>query len=99
RRALVHELKHLVNHYQRGIVRGVGHAAWLEESSANLAADLINSELSPGNPMEVRMGELLPFGGLESLLDWSGIASNTKYAFGGSLGGFLHRRYGASYDA
>ncbi len=100
RQALVHELKHLVNGYRRGIARGVSHASWLEESSATLAADLINSELSPGNPMEERMGQVLPYGGLVSLLDWgSGIASNAKYAFGGSFGSFLQRRYGNAYDA
>lgn len=99
RQALVHELKHLVNGYRRGVARGVSHASWLEESSATLAADLINSELSPGNPMEQRMGQVLPYGGLVSLLDWgSGIASNAKYGFGGSLGSFLHRRYGNAFD-
>jgi hypothetical protein len=39
---LVHELKHLLNFYQRTLVRGTSHATFLEETSAELAEDLFD---------------------------------------------------------
>ena len=97
RNTLIHELKHLLNFYQRGLRRNAYHAAWLEETSAMLAEDMLSPRFFDPPRVESRIGSVLGGGGGISLIRWSALAGYT-YGLGGGLGTFLHRRYGTSLD-
>jgi len=94
---LAHELKHLINFYQRGIARGTYHATWLEETSAMLAEEIIGAELSSQSRTEARIGGYAFSGGGTGYIDWTHPEGNS-YNLGGSFGSFLHRRYGTALD-
>lgn len=41
---LVHELTHMINFYQRGVLKGTFHDTWLEETSAMMTQDIFDTE-------------------------------------------------------
>jgi PKD repeat protein len=98
RNTLIHELKHLINYYQRAIVRGSYHAAWLEETSAMLAEDLVSPRVQRYSRTEARVSGYVYSGGGIGYLGWTHPEGNS-YNQGGAFGTFLHRRYGASLDS
>lgn len=93
---LAHEIKHLINYYQRSIVRGRSHSAWLEETSAMLAEELLGTQFEQSRT-EARIGGYAGSQGGISYVNWSHPEGNS-YNQGGSLGSFLHRRYGTGLD-
>jgi PKD repeat protein len=98
RNTLIHEMKHLANFYQRALARGVYHATWLEETSAMLAEDMISPLTTFDSRTDQRVGGYAFSGAGVSLTNWSQ-PGGQSYNLGGSLGTFLHRRYGASLDS
>ena len=97
---LLHESTHMINFYQRVIVRGVDHDTWLEETSAMMSEDILaNISLNGIDKMTaVRIPDYLQSGGAVSYINWAtdiNSASNS-YAIGGSFGAFMNRRYGVA---
>ena len=93
---LIHELTHMVNCYQRGVLDSVAHDTWLEESSAMMGEDIVGPAVSPSGYNPIRSTRttsyFLSHGGV-SLVNWSTLSS-VSYGMGGSFGAFLSRRYG-----
>ncbi len=94
---LAHELKHLINFYQRGVRRGEHHAIWLEETSAMLAEEIIGSDIFWNTRTEGRIGGYDFSGGGTGYIGWTHPDGNS-YNLGGTFGSFLHRRYGLEFD-
>lgn len=95
---LIHEAVHMINFYQRAIVRGTDHDTWLEESSAMMGEDILSKRLSGGTfnkIAESRLPAFLASGGGVSYINWPNLSGN-HYAMGGSFGAFLNRKYGQS---
>ncbi len=97
---LLHESTHMINFYQRVVVRGVDHDTWLEETSAMMSEDILaNISLNGIDKMTaVRIPDYLQSGGGVSYINWAtdiNSASNS-YAMGGSFGAFMNRRYGVA---
>ena len=95
---LIHEAVHMINFYQRAIVRGTDHDTWLEETSAMMGEDILSKRLSGGTfnkIAESRLPAFLASGGGVSYLNWPNLSGN-HYAMGGSFGAFLNRKYGQS---
>jgi hypothetical protein len=95
--SLIHELKHLINFYQRDIVRRVSHATWLEETSAMLAEDFVTPAVLPYSRTNARHNGYADSGGGTGYLGWTDPGGNS-YNLGATFGGFLHRRYGLNID-
>jgi hypothetical protein len=98
---LVHELTHLINFYQRTLVRGKVHADFLEETSAMMSQDYIPSAL-PLYDFTIH-DYVLNYGlsgGDIGYLAWNdpGAIFPAMYPQGASFGAFLHRRYGLAVD-
>jgi hypothetical protein len=95
---LLHESTHMVNFYQRGVVRGVVHDTWLEETSAMMTEDIVAPAVIRNNYnkiMSVRLPAYLNAGGNVSYLNWPNLQdSSPHYGLGGGFGAFLNRRYG-----
>jgi Peptidase M30/PKD domain len=98
---LIHELAHLINFYQRTLVRGKIHAAFLEETSAMMSQDYIPLAL----PLyEFTIHDYVANYGLSGggigYLAWNdpGAIFPAMYPQGASFGAFLHRRYGLAVD-
>jgi hypothetical protein len=95
---LLHESTHMVNFYQRAVVRGVAHDTWLEETSAMMTEDIVAPVVIGGNYdkiMSVRLPDYLKAGGNVSYLNWPTLQeSSSHYGLGGGFGAFLNRRYG-----
>ena len=94
---MIHEMKHLVNYYQRTVVRNVIHPAWLEETSAMLSEDLFTLNALGFNRAEARHDGYVFSGGGVGYLGWTK-PDGQSYNQGGSFGAFLHRRYGLDVD-
>lgn len=95
---LIHEAVHMINFYQRAIVRGTDHDTWLEETSAMMGEDILSKRVSGGTfnkIAESRLPAFLASGGGVSYLNWPNLSGN-HYAMGGSFGAFLNRKYGQS---
>ena len=93
---LLHELTHMVNYYQRAVVRGVLHQTWLEETSAMMTEDLVAPSVIAGGYTTIlgqRIDPYLMSGGNVALTSWSSLSTD-HYAMGGAFGAFLDRRYG-----
>ncbi|MDY7538334.1 PKD domain-containing protein [Undibacterium sp. RTI2.1] len=92
---LLHESTHMINFYQRAIVRGVDHDTWLEETSAMMSEDIFaNISLGGTDKMTaVRIPGYLKSGGGVNYIKWTDLATSS-YAMGGSFGAFINRRYG-----
>ncbi len=100
---LVHEATHMINFYQRSVVRGVTHDSWLEETTAMMSEDIVaptvvkNADGSAYNSVaETRVPNYLSSGGAVSYINWPLVLSSPHYAIGGSFGAYLNRRYGLS---
>lgn len=94
---LAHEIKHLLNFYQRGVSRGEYHAIFLEETSAMLAEELAGAEFGHQSRTAARIGGYASSGGGTGYIEWTHPDGNS-YNLGGSFGSFLHRRYGTELD-
>jgi Peptidase M30 len=97
---LLHETTHMVNFYQRSVLKGYSHDTWLEETSAMMTEDIVgptvikNADLSSYNKIAVtRLPGYLGTGGAVSLINWPNL-SGPNYYMGGAFGAFLNRRYG-----
>jgi hypothetical protein len=95
--ALLHESTHMINFYQRAIVRSSSHDVWLEETSAMMTEDIVTPAVLSGynTVASVRVPGYVNTGGAVSYVSWPQLSSN-NYAMGGSFGGYLNRRYGIS---
>ena len=95
---LLHESTHMLNLYQRAVVRGDFHDTWLEETSAMMTEDIIAPAVIGGGYnkiMSVRLQDYLYAGGNVSFLNWPTLQnSSAHYGLGGGFGAFLNRRYG-----
>lgn len=94
---MLHELKHLINFYQRVVVRNRAHATWLEETSAMLSEDLFTEMFLGYNRAEIRHDGYVFSGAGIAYIPWS-FPDGHSYNQGGSFGSFLHRRYGLDVD-
>lgn len=96
---LLHESTHMVNFYQRSIVKGVVHDTWLEETSAMMTEDIIAPAVLNGynKVLSYRLPIYASSGGNVSYINWPTLAdASIHYAMGGGFGAFLNRRYGLS---
>lgn len=96
---LLHESTHMVNFYQRSVVRGVIHDTWLEETSAMMTEDIVVPTVVNGYDkiLVERLPAYLATGGNVSYINWPTLANSApNYAIGGGFGAFLNRRYGLS---
>jgi len=95
--ALLHESTHMINFYQRSVLRSSYHDTWLEETSAMMAEDIVTPAVLGGynTVASVRVPGYVSTGGAVSYVSWPQLSSN-NYAMGGSFGGYLNRRYGIS---
>ncbi|MEI7704095.1 MAG: hypothetical protein WCK73_05815 [Deltaproteobacteria bacterium] len=97
---LLHELTHMVNFNQRNIVRGYDFRSdtWLEEMSAMMTEDIVVPSVTTNRYSSIpgqRVRGYIRSGGGASLLNWS-FPAQDAYSVGGSLDGFLDRRYGTA---
>jgi hypothetical protein len=102
---LVHELTHMINDYQRAVVRGTVHAVFLEETSAMMTQDYLASSLLdyPGAYDYTTMDYVSNYatnGAGESYIGWTAPSGflPTSYFQGYAFGAHLHRRYGLDMD-
>lgn len=96
---LLHESTHMVNFYQRPVLRKVVHDTWLEETSAMMTEDIVTPTVVSGynKILSYRLPIYLGSGGSVSYINWPTLASSEpNYAIGGGFGAFLNRRYGMS---
>lgn len=97
---LLHEATHLINSYQRDVVRNVRHDTWLEETSAMMAEDVVTPHMvkqDDGTDYNKMISYRLPFhlstGGDVSYINWT-MLSSQHYNLGGAFGVWLNRRFG-----
>jgi hypothetical protein len=95
--ALLHESTHMINYYQRTVLRSTYHDTWLEETSAMMAEDIVTPAVLGGynTISSYRVPGYVSTGGAVSYVGWVELA-NSNYAMGGSFGGYINRRYGIS---
>lgn len=100
---LLHESTHMVNFFQRAVLRGVVHDTWLEETSAMMTEDIVGPAVIPpptggyDKILNVRLPAYLASGGGVSYINWPTLSSSEPfYGMGGGFGAFLNRRYGLS---
>jgi len=96
--ALLHELTHMVNFYQRSVVRNATNDTWLEETTATMTEDIVVPAATPDNVSIIPGQRIRPYvasGGAISLVGWDYPAQN-PYSLAGALGAFVDRRYGTS---
>jgi Peptidase M30/PKD domain len=95
--ALLHESTHMINFYQRAVMRSAYHDTWLEETSAMMSEDIVTPAVLGGynTVATTRVPNYVSTGGAVSYINWSQL-SNNDYALGGAFGGYLNRRYGIS---
>jgi hypothetical protein len=94
--SLLHELTHMVNFYQRAILRDTSHDTWLEETTAMMTEDFATPVSTPDHYTKLPDQRVRPYlvsGGAVGLLGWE---NPEGYWAGGSLAAFLDRRYGTS---
>jgi len=99
--SLIHEATHMINFYQRTVVRHVSHDTWLEETTAMMSEDIVsptvvkNADGSGYDAMaEERVPDYLQTGGAVSYINW--LSSSPSYAIAGSFGAYVNRQYGLS---
>jgi len=96
--ALLHELTHMVNFYQRNVVRRTPNDTWLEETTATMTEDIVVPVATPDQVSIIPGQRIRPYvasGGAISLIGWDYPTQN-PYSIAGSLGAFVDRRYGTS---
>ncbi len=93
---VLHEMTHLVNFYQRTLVKGSGYDTWLEEMSAMMTEDIVVPMVSSGRIQDIPAGRVKPYvgnGGAVNLMNWDG---GKSYNLGATFGAFLSRRFGTA---
>ena len=96
--ALLHELTHMVNFYQRSVVRGTPNDVWLEETTATMTDDVVTPVATPDHVSIIPLQRIKPYvasGGAITLTGWEYPVQNS-YALAGAFGAFVDRRYGTS---
>ena len=100
---LLHESTHMVNFFQRSVLRGVVHDTWLEETSAMMTEDVVAPAVIPpvvggyNKILNYRLPAYLASGGGVSYINWPTLSSAEPfYGMGGGFAAFLNRRYGLS---
>jgi hypothetical protein len=99
---LLHELTHMVNHYQRSVRRTSPYDTWLEEMSAMMTEDVVTPAVTPDHATKIpgaRVGPYVGRGGAVSLVSWGPGVDTKLYEAVGSLGAFLDRRHGLAVYA
>ncbi len=99
---LVHETTHMINFYQRSLLRNSGHDTWLEETTAMMGEDVVTPTVVRGpngsgyNPVvDIRLPAYVASGGAVSYINWP-VLSLPNYSMGGAFGAFINRRYGVA---
>jgi hypothetical protein len=96
--ALLHELTHMVNFYQRDVSRRTPNDTWLEETTATMMDDIVSPVATPDHFSIIPGQRIRPYvasGGGITLLSWDYPAQYT-YSLAGAFGAFVNRRYGTS---
>ena len=71
--ALLHESTHMINFYQRAVMRSAYHDTWLEETSAMMAEDIVTPAVLGGynTVATTRVPGYASTGGAVSYIDWA----------------------------
>jgi PKD repeat protein len=96
---LIHEATHMINFYQRGVLRNNDHDTWLEETTAMMNEDILANAVFAGAYSKIlgRTNSYLSTGGAVAYSVWPTLTSSGgNYNIGGAFGGYLNRRYGLS---
>ncbi len=96
--ALLHELTHMANFYQRAVFRNTPSDTWLEETTATMIDDIVPPVVTPDHYSIIAGQRIRPYvasGGAITLMGWDFPAQFT-YSLAGALGAFVNRRYGTS---
>lgn len=96
--ALLHELTHMVNFYQRNVSRGTPNDTWLEETTATMTDDIVSPVATPDHVSIIPSQRIRPYvasGGAITLTGWE-FPDQNSYSLAGALGAFVNRRYGTS---
>jgi Peptidase M30 len=95
---LIHEATHMINFYQRSVLRNNVHDTWLEETTAMMNEDILSDIVFAGtyNKIETRANNYLSTGGGISYTSWPTVVGNSiaNYNMGGAFGSYLSRHYG-----
>jgi hypothetical protein len=97
---IVHEFTHMVNFYQRTLLKEAAYDIWLEEMSAEMTEDVVTPAVTADKAWEVpggRIEKYIEAGGAVDLTAWgtgATSASSNPYQGVSTLGAFLNRRYG-----
>ena len=96
--ALLHELTHMVNFYQRPVLRDVANDTWLEETTATMVEDVVVPVATPDHTSIIPLQRIRPYvasGGGITYTGWLYPEQNS-YALAGAFGAFVNRRHGTS---
>ena len=96
--ALLHELTHMVNFYQRSVLRIVGNDTWLEETTATMIEDVVVPVVTPDHTSILPLQRIKPYvasGGGITYTGWL-YPDQNSYALAGAFGAFVNRRHGTS---
>ncbi len=93
---LVHEATHMINFYQRAVLKGTDHDTWLEETSAMISEDTLSNAVFAGsyNKISDRTRAYLATGGGVDYANWLSVPDPRYYNIGGAFGAYLNRKYG-----
>jgi hypothetical protein len=96
--ALLHELTHMVNFYQRPVLRDVANETWLEETTATMIEDVVVPVVTPDHTSILPLQRIKPYvasGGGITYTGWL-FPEQNSYALAGAFGAFVNRRHGTS---
>lgn len=100
---LAHEFTHMINFYQRTVLRGsvYDNANWLEEMTAMGMEDIVDTQINPAyNAVrDLRFSDWLGAGGYNcgfDLFNNDTTATCFSYSTGGAFIGYLTRQYGVA---
>lgn len=99
---LAHEFTHMINFYQRKVLKGVRFETWLEEVSAMMMEDIVNPQIvtSYNDIRDSRLPGWLASGINNcSLTVYNDSTSDScfSYSIGGAYGAYLLRQYGLGF--
>ncbi len=96
--ALLHELTHMVNFYQRPVLRDVTNDTWLEETTATMVEDIVVPVATPDQTSIIPTERIRPYVGSGGGISYTGwlYPEQNSYALAGAFGAFVNRRYGTS---
>jgi hypothetical protein len=96
--ALLHELTHMVNFYQRPVLRDVANDTWLEETTATMIEDIVVPVATPDQTSIIPLQRIKPYvasGGGITYTGWL-YPDQNSYSLAGAFGAFVNRRHGTS---